>query len=363
MHLRSAFVPSLAAALLLAMLPGLAAAQYAPSRVWQTNLAGGRELALVGDFDGRNGDDVVVFVGDTQPEPARGDVLVALSTRTRFADPAKWHDFFCIGAEVPPVGDLNGDGRDDIATIVRDSQAEPAAGDVYVALSDGTRFLPSTLWQTDFCRRQMVPLAGDANRDGRDDLVAFTKSPLAVDDEGDVFVAGSRREGAFSPGVRVHDFFCVGAEIPLVCDLDGVRGCEPVTVVSGASGAWNAGYVYASYYDPVTRRLGPSRELTRAFSVANEVVEPMPGGLLAFNRSTGTVRAAGYTGGRLVVVDPVARDFCTGDQIPRAGDFDGNGTTDLACLNHGEVLVALSTAAAAPPPPPQRPPSPAAPGA
>lgn len=48
-----------------------------------------------------------------------------------------WHDFFCIGAEVCAVGDFNGDGRDDIATFIRDTKGDTGQGDVYVALSVG----------------------------------------------------------------------------------------------------------------------------------------------------------------------------------------------------------------------------------
>ena len=43
----------------------------------------------------------------------------------------KWHDNFCFGTEVPLVGDFNGNGRDDVAAFTRGS-----TGNAYVALSN-----------------------------------------------------------------------------------------------------------------------------------------------------------------------------------------------------------------------------------
>jgi len=72
------------------------------------------------------------------------------------------------------VGDFNGDGRQDIVSFDTDD------GEVYVGLStvfgfwsdglEGSR----ALWQTDFCEDSEIPLTGDFNGDGLDDIGSFS---------------------------------------------------------------------------------------------------------------------------------------------------------------------------------------------
>ena len=51
-----------------------------------------------------------------------------------------WHRWFAVDTlETPYVGDFDGDGRTDIITFTR--QNPSAVGDVYVALSNGSRFV------------------------------------------------------------------------------------------------------------------------------------------------------------------------------------------------------------------------------
>ena len=56
-------------------------------------------------------------------------VWVALSDGTKFMTSSVWHKFFSLKGEIPMVGDFNGDGKDDIVTFTQQQQKD-AAGDL-----------------------------------------------------------------------------------------------------------------------------------------------------------------------------------------------------------------------------------------
>ncbi|HEY0638023.1 MAG TPA: FG-GAP-like repeat-containing protein [Pseudonocardiaceae bacterium] len=233
---------------------------------WNDFFALDDETPLTGDFNGDGRDDIVVF---THGQLA--DVHVALSTGSAFAGATRWHDFFALNGEVPAVGDVNGDGRDDIITFTRNNLA-----DVYVALSTGSSFTASAKWHDFFGLAGETPGVADVNGDGRDDLVVFTQGgngdvhvalstgaafgasakwhdsfahgleaprlgdvtgdgaadiiTFTNDGEGDVFVAVSNRQNAFvGTAVRWHDFFAPTSEFPYTGDFDGDRRADIVT--------------------------------------------------------------------------------------------------------------------------------------
>src|SRR5262245_30465044 len=166
------------------------------------------EVPLTGDFNDDGKADVATFTrGST------GDVYVALSNGNGFSGTGwKWHDNFCFGTEVPLVGDFNGDGKDDIATFTRG-----LTGDVYVALSTGSGFGGTGWkWHDNFCFGTELPLVGDFNGDGKDDIATFTRGGT-----GDVYVALSTGSGFVGTGWKWHDWFCINSEIPKVGDFNG----------------------------------------------------------------------------------------------------------------------------------------------
>jgi hypothetical protein len=173
---------------------------------WHDFFAPGGETPLTGDFDGDGKDDIVTFTHGTL-----NDVYVALSNGSSFGAGVKWHDWFALAGEVPAVGDVNGDGRDDIITFTRN-----AAADVYVALSTGTSFAASAKWHDYFGLAGETPGVGDFNGDGRDDIVVFNQGTLA-----DVYVATSTGTGFSGTSVKWHDFFSVAGEAPRIGDFNG----------------------------------------------------------------------------------------------------------------------------------------------
>ncbi|MGW7289732.1 FG-GAP-like repeat-containing protein [Streptomyces sp. NPDC054847] len=254
-------------------------AGFGAASVWHEFFAPGGETPLSGDFNGDGRDDIVTFTGG--PE---ADVYVALSGGAGFGAASVWHTHFAPGGEVPAVGDVNGDGFDDIVTFTHDAQ-----GDVYVALSDGVDgFGGGQKWHEFFAPAGEFPALGDVNGDGRDDLVTFTRGASA-----DVYVAFSDG-GGFGAGELVHEHFAPGVEEPRVGDVNG-DGRDDIVAFAQGSGA----DVFVALSDGV--RFG--------------------GGVL-WNEF-----------------------FAPAGEFPYVGDFDGDGRDDIVTFTRtpeADVYVALS---------------------
>jgi len=239
------------------------------------------ETPLTGDFTGDGRDDIVVFT-----HGPLADVHVAPSNGSVFGPSTKWHDWFAVSGEIPAVGDFNGDGRDDIATFTRG-----AAGDVYVALSNGSAFVGTEQkWHDFFALGDEFPAVGDVNGDGRDDIITFTRGAAA-----DVFVALSTGSG-FGPGVKWHDLFAVGAEQPRIGDVNGDGRDDIITFTTNA-----AADVYVALSN----------------------------------------------GSAFVGTEQRWHDFfAPAGEFPYVGDFNGDGLDDIVAFTHtasADVFVALST--------------------
>jgi hypothetical protein len=223
---------------------------------WQDFFATGQELPLSGDFDGDGKTDIVTFTrGDN------GKVYVALSTGTAFGPGVVWHNHFSLGTEVPAVGDFNGDGRDDIATFTRGS-----TGDVFVALSDGTQFVGDGIkWHDQFALNTEVPEVGDFNGDGRDDIATFTRA-----DNGKVYVGLSTGTG-FLGGAVWHNHFSLNEEVPGAGDFTGDGKEDVATFTRG-----DAHSVYAATSSG-TQFVGDGLKWHDSFCFGSEI--PLPGSI------------------------------------------------------------------------------------
>jgi hypothetical protein len=209
---------------------------YGSDQVWHSffTLAGG--VPLVGDFNGDGMDDFVSFTQQKQYDVGgkiigNAPVWVALSDGTRFGSMQLWHTFFSLKGETPLIGDFDGNGMDDIATVTHNPYYDAAGnkvGDavVWVALSDGTKFGPSKIWHTSFSPKGEVPLVGNFDGDaaGTDDLVSFAQK-AQYDASGKIIGNAPVRvvlsDGAkFGPSYVWHTFFSLAPEIPRVGDLN-----------------------------------------------------------------------------------------------------------------------------------------------
>lgn len=189
---------------------------------WHEDFCVGFQIPGVGDFNGDGKDDIIAFTRSADTGLGMGDVWVALSDGASFGSVMKWHEYFCIGNEIPDVGDFNGDGKDDIIIFVRNAKSGEGRGDVYVALSDGSSFVNAGTWHDFFCIATEIPAVGDFNGDGRDDIITFTRDTWSGNGRGDVYVAIAGRGPSFlGTGVKWHDWFCIGGEIPFVGDFNG----------------------------------------------------------------------------------------------------------------------------------------------
>ncbi len=176
--------------------------------VWHNGYCVGEQQCEVADVNGDHKADLVVFDNGTV-----GHVFVALSRGTDFfGGQGIWQNLFCVNGQVCRVGDVNGDGKADILAFDRG-----AIGHVWVSLSRGGDFYGgTTIWQDRFCVGQQQCEVGDANGDGKADLVVFDREP-----SGDVWVSLSRGNDFYGGSSIWHPDFCHWDQVCTVGDVTG----------------------------------------------------------------------------------------------------------------------------------------------
>ncbi|MBM7861010.1 DNRLRE domain-containing protein [Lentzea nigeriaca] len=279
------------------------------------------------DFNGDGKDDVVTFT--------RGDgaaVYVSLSDGTKFVqDGWKWHDHFAVQNEIPLTGDFDGDGKADVATFTRGTDAR-----VWVALSDGTKFGTAAKWQDHFVSDAEIPLVGDFNGDGRDDIAAFTRGT-----DGAVWVALSDGTKFAPTPVKWHSSFAHGTEMPAVGDVNGDDKDDIVYFTGG-----EAADVFVSLSDGTQFGSAAKWHDNFAPDAAKGAVGDVDGDgkddVLSF--SNGQVTVANSTGTAFGASRQWHAGFAPGDELPGVGDFTGDGKFDIVGFTRGTAADAFVAA-------------------
>ena len=182
----------------------------------------GAEKFAVGDINGDGVDDLISATGGTA-----GDVWVATMNRSgAVITTKKVHEWFAPNGEVLKVGDMNGDGVDDLVTATGG-----AAADVWVAFMDRNGNVTTTKKVEEFFAPNTEKLGvGDVNGDGVDDLLTATGGTA-----GDVYAALMTRTGTATASKKVHDWFAPNADVFTVGDMNGDGVDDLVTATGGAA--------------------------------------------------------------------------------------------------------------------------------
>jgi hypothetical protein len=161
------------------------------------------QTCAMGDVNADGKADAIAFVKNTQAEPGRGDVWVAQSTGAGFQSATRWSDYFCLDNEQCQVADVNGDGRADLLAFTRG-----AAADVWQAISTGTSFNVANKLSDLSCLDGETCTAADMNGDHIADLVTFVKETAPEPKRADVYVnrnfGGSWRYLPDAPVLAIH---------------------------------------------------------------------------------------------------------------------------------------------------------------
>jgi hypothetical protein len=290
------------------------------------------------DFNGDGKDDVATFTrGSTN------SVYVSLSNGTSFVQQGwKWADHFGLDGEIQLTGDFNGDGLDDIATFTRSVTSNQAL--VYVALSTGSGFAPPTLWHSHFAPAPEIPLVGDFNGDGKDDIVTFTQGNPAA-----VYVSLSDGTKFVQDGWKWHNHFSLAGEVPAVGDFNGDGKDDIVTFTQG-----NPAAVYVSLSDG-TRFVQDGWQWHSHFSLSGQT--PWVGDfngdgrddVVTFTQNSNAEVYVSLSDGTRFVQDGWLwkSHFSLSGEAPGVGDFDGDGKADVVTFTRGstaDVFVSLSNA-------------------
>ncbi|NEB15860.1 FG-GAP repeat domain-containing protein [Streptomyces coelicoflavus] len=294
-----------------------------------------RGTALFGggptDFTGDAKDDIVTF-----SQNAEADVYVASSTGGVFGEAKVWQQFFAPGGETPLTGDFNGDQKADIVTFAHGPEA-----DVYVSLSNGDGFGPATVWHDFFAQRHEVPAVGDVNGDGFDDIVTFTH-----DADAKVFVALSNGKDGFHTATVWHDFFAPAGEFPALGDIDGDGDDDLITFTQGTTAdvyaALSNGKDAFGTGQLVHDHFAPAGELPRVGDVNGDKKDD----ILAFTQGTESDVYVALSDGNKYGPGTRWNDFFspTGE-FPYVGDYDGDGKDDIVTFTHNtdaDVYVSVS---------------------
>jgi len=177
----------------------------------------GLDLPAVGDFDGDGVADIGVFRPDSDLLPGASEYFIL-----RSSDGPLRFQFGAAGLDVPVPADFDGDGQDDLAVFRPDSDLNPGSAQFFILQStDGPLSVPLGEANSD------VPVQGDFDGDGQDDLAVFEPSTARW------LIRNS------SDGSTTETVFGAPADIPVPADFDN-DGRADLTTYRPRTGQWTS---------------------------------------------------------------------------------------------------------------------------
>jgi hypothetical protein len=227
--------------------------------------------------------------------------------------------------DVPLVGDLNGDGRKELVIWrpgVGTFRQTPSRW--YVLRSDLTFFYPYGT-EPDWGYGTDVPLLGDMNADGSDELVAWRPS------DGRWYALKADKTRLFTAGAEP----VLGSpnDVPFLADLDGDNKKDPV-VWRPSTGKWYGRLSNGALAFPGGELLlGASGDVPLVGDLDNDGKDD----LIVWRPTDGKWTAMRSNGVRIFTLGSEPRWGAMGD-IPIVGDLDGDFVDDMVAYQSSEGL-------------------------
>jgi len=270
--------------------------------------------------------------------PAAGSWLVTRSQVDRafprnnqqsFSKPAEWLNSWGQGTSQSfTIGDFNGDAMNDLASW------DSASGEIQIALSDSTKFIPQQQpWGSFKLTEQVKMFTGDFNGDGKDDLLFWNQ------EQNKVVVTISNGKKFVSPATWLENWLQDSKlPVPLVGDFNG-DGKKDLAFIEKATGNVDAALSNGSKF--VLPKDDQGKDWIKGFATGDnwQIVAGDFSGvgidcLAAYDRANGRWQFALPDGNNFIVKN----SYVTFGKDPEGkvliGDFNGDHKLDLAVQHY-----------------------------